>query len=479
MLKLYNTLTRTKEEFKPIAAKQVGLYACGLTVYNYAHIGNLRTYVFEDILRRTLEYLDYQVNHVMNITDVGHLTSDADTGEDKMQKALTREGLDLNEASLLKLSEKYTKAFQQNLNDLNILKPQTWCKATEHIEDMITFIKLIYKNGFAYETEDAVYFDTTKYPNYKKLAQLDISGMEAGKRVDLGNKRNATDFALWLKAVGKNKNHVMQWDSPWGKGFPGWHIECSTLSIKYLDKQFDIHCGGIDHIPVHHTNERAQSFGAFQVEPVNYWLHGAFLVIDQTRMGKSEGNFITLQDIKEKGYSPMDLRYLYLTAHYRKTLSFSWPSLNFAQESYDKLKEFTLRLLSYKENKAHQEVTAEIIQLKKKFNKAITDDLNTPQALSYIFDFIKKVNTRMDLSEGLPTEEIGEALFSFDKILGLSLAEVKEEEVPDEVNKLIEEREEARQSGDFKKADKIRDQLAKEGVDLKDTDKGTKAKFKK
>ena len=270
MLKLYNTLTRTKEQFKPLKGKGVGLYACGLTVYNYAHIGNLRSYVFEDLLRRTLEHFGYKVKHVMNITDVGHLTSDADTGEDKMQKALVREGLDLSEQSLLKLAEKYTKTFKENLCDLNILDPHIWCKATEHIEDMITFIKLIQKNGFAYETEDAVYFDTTKYPDYKKLAQLDIEGMEAGKRVELGNKKNPTDFALWLKAVGKNTNHLMQWDSPWGKGFPGWHIECSTLSTKYLGKEFDIHCGGIDHIPVHHTNERAQSYGAFQIEPVKY-----------------------------------------------------------------------------------------------------------------------------------------------------------------------------------------------------------------
>jgi len=479
MIKLFNTLSRKKEVFKPLKGKKVGLYTCGLTVYNYAHIGNLRTYLFEDILRKTLEYFGYKVKQVMNITDVGHLTSDADSGEDKMQKAIIREGLDMSKESLLILADKYTKTFKENLNDLNILEPQVWCKATEHIDDMITFIKLIISHGFAYETEDAVYFDTIKYADYPKLARLDICGMEPGKRVELGTKKNPTDFALWLKAVGKNKNHIMLWDSPWGMGFPGWHIECSTLSTKYLGKQFDIHCGGIDHIPVHHTNERAQSYGAFSVEPVKYWLHGAFLVIDKSKMAKSQGNFITLRNVKEKGYSPLDLRYLYLTAHYRKTLNFSWPSLAFAQESYTKLKEFILRLLDYKEIKGNENVVKMTEELKLKFDKAISDDLNIPKALSYIFDFIKEINGLMDKKEGLPTEEIGDTIFAFDKVLGLKLDQVKEGEVPDEIQHLITEREEARLAGDFKKSDQIRDKLKSEGVELKDTENGTKVKIKK
>jgi len=479
MLKLHNTLSRQKEEFKPLNEKEVGLYTCGPTVYDYAHIGNLRTYVFEDILKRTLQFFGYQVKHVMNITDVGHLTSDADTGEDKMQKALAREDLEVSKESLFKLADKYTKAFQDNLSDLNIIEPDIWCKATEHIEDMITFIRLIEKNDYTYETDEAVYFDSTKYPEYRNLANLDLEGQQAGHRVEMGEKRNASDFALWLKAVAKNKNHLMQWDSPWGPGFPGWHIECSTLSTKYLGKQFDIHCGGIDLIPVHHTNERAQSFGAFQVESVKYWIHGAFMVIDKSRMGKSEGNNITLRDLKEKGFSPLDLRYLFLTAHYRKTLNFSWPSLSFAQESNEKLRSFVLRILEYKEIKSNEQAEKLIGQLKKKFTKSLEDDLNLPQALSSLIEFSKRINGMIDNNEGLPIEIIADTIFELDKILGLGLDQVKEEKVPDEIKQLINQREEARAAGDFKKSDKIRERLKKEGVELKDTADGTKIKFRK
>lgn len=479
MLKFYNTLSRQKEEFKPLKEKEVGLYTCGPTVYDYAHIGNLRTYVFEDILKRSLFFFGYQVKHVMNVTDVGHLTSDADTGEDKMQKALAREKLEINKESLLKLANKYTKAFQDNLTDLNIIEPDVWCKATEHIEDMITFIRLIAKNGYTYETEEAVYFDSTKYSGYKNLANLDLEGQQAGYRVEVGAKKNPSDFALWLKAVGKNKNHLMRWDSPWGPGFPGWHIECSALSTKFLGKQFDIHCGGIDLIPVHNTNERAQSFGAFQIEPVKYWVHGAFMVIDQSRMGKSEGNFITLKDLKEKGFTPLDLRYLFLTAHYRKTLNFSWPSLNFAQESNEKLRGFMLRILEYKEIKSNEQVEKLINQLKNNFTISLKDDLNLPRSLSSLINFSKEINKLMDNKESLPIEAIADTIFELDKVLGLGLDQVKEEEVPDNIKQLINQREEARSAGDFKKSDKIRDQLMKEGVELKDTTDGTKIKVRK
>ncbi|MBU1148491.1 cysteine--tRNA ligase [Patescibacteria group bacterium] len=477
MIKLYNTLTRKKEQFIPLRNKRVGIYACGLTVYNFAHIGNLRTYIFEDLLRRTFTYYGYKADHVMNITDVGHLTSDADSGEDKMQKALTREGLEPSVDSLLKLAEKYTQAFQQDLVDLNILEPTKWCKATEHIADMVTFIKLIARNGFTYETEDAVYFDTEKFADYPKLAQLSPEGQQAGKRVAMGSKKNLTDFALWLKAVGKNKKHVMVWDSPWGKGFPGWHIECSTLSTKYLGKKFDIHCGGIDHIPIHHTNERAQSFAAFNLEPVKYWLHGAFLVIDQARMGKSQGNFITLKDIKAKGYSPLDLRYLYLTAHYRKTLNFSWPSLNFAQESYSKLREFMIRLSEYKKIGSNQKLEKQSLELKNKFEQAINDDLNLPRALSYLLDYSKALNKAMDEEGQLPVATIVEQIYQFDQVLGLDLKNVRQEQIPDDINQLIKKREQARHEGKYKEADQIRDQLKKMKVELKDTGKGTKVKI--
>lgn len=300
---LYNTLTKKKEEFIPIKKKKVGLYTCGPTVYNYAHIGNLRTYVFEDILRRTLEFNGYQVNHIENITDVGHLTDDADQGEDKMEKAAQKE-----KKNAWELSKFYTKAFRRDIKLLNIQEPHTWCKATDHIDEQIATIKKIINNGYTYQTTDGIYFDTSKMPTYGDFARLDIKNLQAGARIDIGEKKNPTDFALW-KFSGKEKRQ-MEWDSPWGVGFPGWHIECSTMSTKYLGAPFDIHCGGIDHIPVHHTNEIAQTWAADKKKMANYWLHGEFLVIDENRMGKSQGNFITLQTLIDKRYNPLAYRYL-------------------------------------------------------------------------------------------------------------------------------------------------------------------------
>ncbi|MBU0613586.1 cysteine--tRNA ligase, partial [Patescibacteria group bacterium] len=290
-LKLFNTLTRKKETFKPLKDSEVSLYTCGPTVYNYAHVGNLRTYVFEDILRRTLEYNKYNVNHVMNITDVGHLVSDADTGEDKMEKSAKEE-----KRSVMEVSEYYTKAFQNDLAELNIKTPVTWCKATDHIQEQIDLVKKLEENGYAYTIDDGVYFDTAKFKDYGYMARLDIKGQRAGARVEIvEGKKNPTDFALWKFSPKDGTKRQMEWDSPWGVGFPGWAIECSAMSTKYLGQPFDIHTGGIDHIPVHHTNEIAQSEAANNTKMANYWLHGEFLIMKDEKMAKSKGNFITLQ----------------------------------------------------------------------------------------------------------------------------------------------------------------------------------------
>jgi cysteinyl-tRNA synthetase len=326
------------------------LYTCGPTVYNFAHIGNLRTYIFEDILRRTLEFNGYKVKQVMNITDVGHLTSDADTGEDKIEIGTKREG-----KSAWEIAKKYTDAFLCDLESLNIKKPHTLCKATDHISEMIELIKKIEQKGLVYQIGDGIYFDTSKLDDYGKLANLSVNGLKAGARVDIvEGKRNKTDFALW-KFSPKNAKRQMEWDSPWGRGFPGWHIECSAMSIKYLGEHFDIHCGGVDHIPIHHTNEIAQSEAATGKKPwVNYWLHGEFLILENSRMGKSAGNFITLATLKEKGYDPIVYRYLCLGAHYRKPLTFSFDSLEHAKNSYERLKEIVIKIKEEStKNKSH------------------------------------------------------------------------------------------------------------------------------
>jgi len=312
-LKFYNTLTRKLEDFNPLNPPNVGLYTCGPTVYMYAHIGNLRTYIFEDILKRVLLANNYKVNHVMNITDVGHLTSDADTGDDKLEKEAIKENKNAWEIAAF-----YTAAFQKDLEELNIIPPDIWCKATDHINEQIELVKKLESKGFTYRTDDGIYFDTSKVADYGKLAGLDIEGLRAGIRVEMvAGKKNPTDFALW-KFSPTNVKRQMEWDSPWGKGFPGWHIECAAMSMKYLGETFDIHCGGIDHIPVHHTNEIAEAESATGKPFVKYWLHGEFLELKEGRMGKSEGNAILVSTLKEKGFDPLSYRYLVLNTHYRK-----------------------------------------------------------------------------------------------------------------------------------------------------------------
>jgi len=451
MLILYNTLSRKKEEFKPLKNNKVGLYTCGLTVYNYAHIGNLRTYLFEDILKRTLKSNNYQVKHVMNITDVGHLTSDADTGEDKMEKGAQRE-----KKTVWDIAEFYTQAFKQNLVDLNISEPNIWCKATDHIQEQIDLIKRLEEKSFTYRTSDGIYFNTSKFPEYGKLTGQNLAELKEGARVDKNpEKKNPTDFALW-KFSPKDKKRAMEWDSPWGRGFPGWHIECSAMSMKYLGEQFDIHCGAIDHIPVHHTNEIAQVEAVTGKQWVKFWIHGEFLVIGQDeKMAKSTENFIALQTLKEKGFDPLAFRYLILGTHYRKKLNFTWEALEATQNALENLSALAADLGQPKIGCA---------EFEQKFQEALNDDLNTPKGLAVVWDLLKS---------DYPPEAKKASLLKFDKILGLNLKQAKPIIVPVEIKKLAQEREAMRQQKNWSVADKLREEINKQGFQVDDTPAGS------
>ena len=339
-LKLYNTMSKEKETFSPLNKSEARIYACGPTVYHYQHIGNLRNYLFNDILKRVLLFNKYKVKQVINITDVGHLTSDEDSGEDKMIKALKREKLDISEESLLTLAKKYEAVWQNDMVKINILPAEVYCKATEHVKDMVEMIEKIEKNGFSYESDSCVYFDISKFKDYNKLARLKLENLEAGARVAVDKeKKNPGDFVLWFKTVGKHEKHIMQWDSKYGKGFPGWHIECSAMSVKYLGEQFDIHTGGIEHVPVHHTNEIAQTEASTGKKPwVKYWMHGEHLTLAKEKMSKSLGNVFLLDDLIKKGFDPLAFRYLCLGSHYRKQMIFTLESLEGAQNSLNKLR---------------------------------------------------------------------------------------------------------------------------------------------
>lgn len=453
MIKFFNTMSRSEEEFKPLTDGKVTLYSCGPTVYFYAHIGNLRAYVFADVLKRTLLYNGFSVKHVMNITDVGHLTSDSDTGEDKMEKAKAREG-----KTAWDIAKFYEKAFFDDLDKLNILKPDITPRATEEIQEQIELIKKIEENGFAYTISDGVYFDTSKMENYGKLARLDLENLKAGARVCVNEeKKNPTDFALW-KFSPKDKQRDMEWDSPWGKGFPGWHIECSEMSMKYLGKTFDIHTGGIDHIPIHHTNEIAQSIAANGVEPVRYWMHNEFLNLKGEKMAKSEGSILTLDALIEKGYEAMDFRYFLLASHYRKQLTFTFEALDNVKNTVHRLKNIVLEIKGEE---------GEVNQIyKMKFLEAINSDLGTPEALAVMWEMLR--NSKLSNDEKYAT------LLDFDKVFGLKLDEIKEDEVPEEVQKLVKERNEVRKSKDWSKSDELRDKIKELGFKVDDTSEGAK-----
>jgi cysteinyl-tRNA synthetase len=461
MLKLYNTLTRKKEVFKPLKDKRVGLYTCGPTVYYFAHIGNLRTYIFEDVLKRVLEYNGYKVKHVMNITDVGHLTSQADTGEDKIELAAKKE-----KKSAWEIAKFYEKAFKNDLKFLNIKEPDVWIRATETIKDQINLIKILEKKGFTYKIDDGIYFNSSKLKTYGRLWPKKME-IKAGARIEMvPGKKNPTDFALW-KFTPKGIKRQMEWDSPWGRGFPGWHTECVVMSIRELGIPFDIHCGGVDHILIHHTNEIAQAEAAFGKILANYWLHGEFLLVEGKKMAKSLGNIYTLNDLIKKGFNPLAYRYLCLGTHYRSKLNFTFEALRSAQNAlenlYEKVRELKSKIKSQK-----SKVNSEVRNYQKEFLKSINDDLDTPKALALMWDLIS--GNKMDGHQKYFL------LLDFDKIFGLGLEKVKKIKVPQKIKELVKIREEYRRNGDFKMADKIREKIKEMGYWIEDTREGPKIK---
>ncbi len=461
-MRLYNTMSRSVEEFSSIKKDSVGMYCCGPTVYNYAHIGNLRTYIFEDILKKTLLLNGYKVKHVMNITDVGHLTGDGDDGEDKMSKSAKAE-----KKSVYEIAEFYTDAFFKDINRLNISKADIVCKATDHINDMIEVIKNLEEKGHTYLSGGNVYFSIDTIDDYGKLARLNLDELKEGARIEVdSNKKNAKDFVLWF-TNSKFKDQAMTWPSPWGVGYPGWHIECTAMSMKYLGAQFDIHCGGIDAIPVHHTNEIAQSEAATGIKPwVKYWCHGEFLINDKGKMSKSSGEFLTLSSIIGKGYDALDYRYLCLSAHYRSQLKFSYEALDSAKSARLSLKE-KIKALRKDSIEAKEIKGEKALEYKNAFLDAINNDLHTPQALAVMHSMLKDGD--VDNSEKL-------ALISFmDQVFSLSLnAEEKEETVGSaEDLALLDERTNAKKAKDYKRADEIRAILLERGYVIKDTPQGS------
>ncbi|MCQ1531180.1 cysteine--tRNA ligase [Lutispora saccharofermentans] len=466
---VYNTLTRAKEEIIPVEKGRIKLYTCGPTVYNYAHIGNLRTYIFEDVLKKAMEYTGLEVRHVMNITDVGHLESDSDTGEDKMALGASRE-----KKTVWEIARFYEEAFLKDCRLLNIAAPTIVCRATEHIEDMIKFIQILEHKGFTYIANGNVYFSIEKYPDYARLANLSMEELEAGSRVEVDPfKKNPLDFVLWF-TNSKFSNQIMQWESPWGKGFPGWHIECSAMSMKYLGERIDIHCGGVDHIPVHHTNEIAQSESAVGHKWVNYWMHGEFLVIDSGKMSKSSGDFLTLSRLIEEGYSPLDYRHFCLQSRYRKQLVFSFESLKESQRALKKLKS---RIKNIVESQRDDEIPdmSKVKEYQDRFAEQIADDLNIANAFTVLSEVIK--------SDILNNREKIYLIEDFDKVFSLNLTAAEEINDSDNIDEeyieaLILERNKARKEKDWAKADEIRNTLLENNIELIDSKDGTTWKVK-
>jgi len=462
---LYNTLTRRKEQFSPITPGEVGLYTCGPTVYNYAHIGNLRTYVFEDVLKRVLLGAGYDVRHIMNVTDVGHLTSDADEGEDKMEVGARRE-----HKSVWETAQFYWDAFRADMRHLNILEPDVWCKATDHIAEQIDLVRTLEQKGYTYEIKgDGIYFDTSKCPDYGKLARLDLEGLRAGARVKMAaGKRNPTDFSLW-KFSPKDRKRQMEWDSPWGVGFPAWHIECFAMALKHLGQRLDIHCGGTDHIPVHHTNEIAQAECALDHKWVNVWAHGEFLTMPagdgEERMSKSSGEFLTLQLLIDRGYDPLAYRLFLLGAHYRQQLAFSWKALDAAAHAFARLKRAAIDL------RPHHTGQQPVGRYLDEFRQAAGDDLNMPRCLAAMWAAAGDA----DADKGA----VYATLLAMDDVLGLGFdrmedpaAQVGQAQAA-EIERLITERNDARKNKHFARADQIRDELTGRGIVLEDGPEGT------
>lgn len=458
-VKLYNTLTKTKEDFKPLEGNTVRIYSCGPTVYSYAHIGNFRAYVFMDTLRRVLKYNGYELKHVMNITDVGHLESDADDGEDKMVKAARKENKDPYE-----IAAYYSDIFFRDMKRLNIQKPEIIAKATEHIKEMLEFVEGLVKNGYAYETSKGIYFDISKLDKYPVLSNRKIDEQIAGARVDVDEeKRNPYDFALWIKAP---ENHIMKWKSPWGLSYPGWHIECSAMGRKYLGDQFDIHTGGIDHIPTHHENEIAQSKGLTGKIPAKTWMHVEFLQVDGGKMSKSLGNTYTLDQLQEKGIEPLAYKLFCFTAHYRTKLNFTFEVALSTQKALNRLREGFIKHQEGNENVSKEKIK----EYEDKFLETINDDLNIPAAMGIVWEIVRSQEK---------SKQYAELLLKFDEILGLDLAnskrylsEMNNVELPAEIKALLEERKQARENKDWALSDKIRDMIKEKGYSLKDTKDG-------
>ncbi len=455
---LYNTLTKEKDLFKPIDENEVRIYSCGPTVYKDATIGNMRTNIFQDVLRRILKYNGYNIKHVMNITDVGHLVSDGDEGEDKMIKSAKEE-----HKTPLEIAEYYTKLFFDDLNDLNIEIPEIICKATEYIPEMLEYVKALVEKGYAYETSTAIYFDVSKLDKYPVLSNINVEDQKAGARVDVDKeKRNPYDFALWIKAP---ENHLMKWDSPWGPSYPGWHIECSAMSRKHLGEQFDIHTGGIDLVPTHHENEIAQSKGICGKIPANYWVHGEYLLINGGKMSKSLGNVYLIKNIKEKGFDPLVYKLLCYTSSYRNKLNFTWEGMEATAKSLERLRN------GYQVNKQGKDILDEedkkaLDNLENEFHKAINDDMNMPLAMSYVWEVIKYPKK---------SPEIAELLLKLDAVLGIKIDKEetnKKVEIPEEVLKLVEERKQARQEKNWAESDRLRDLIKEKGYEVKDTKDG-------
>jgi cysteinyl-tRNA synthetase len=465
-MKLFNSLNRQIEEFVPIEDKKVGMYTCGPTVYSYVTIGNLRTYVLGDLLVRTFDYLGYEVDYVMNITDVGHLTGDnlgdADLGEDRLEAAAKKEG-----RTAWDIAAFYADDFYDAYHALRLTPPRVWCKATDHIPEQIEMVQQIMDKGMAYQITDGIYFDTNAFEaagnQYGELSTL--RQIKEGARVEPNpEKKDPRDFALW-KFSPEDEHRQMEWDSPWGKGFPGWHIECSAMSQKYLGEQFDIHAGGEDLRSTHHPNEIAQAEAATGKKPfVNYWVHGAFLTVDGGRMGKSLGNAYRLADLAAKGFSPMDLRYFYLTGHYRKQLNFTWESLTAAKKSLHILREMAIKFL---DNETERTVLSgdkldKIDDYRQRFKDALENDLNMPEALSAVWEMVKS---------NIPGKDKHELLLEFDQVLGFGVADWKEEvvEVTPALKQILDERLKARQQGDYVRSDELRQQLLDLGFEVVDT----------
>lgn len=446
-MRIYNTLSHSVEEFKPLNPPKVGIYSCGPTVYDYQHIGHMRRYVGDDILIRVLMFNDFEVHHVMNITDVGHLTSDADSGEDKMEKGAKKFGL-----TVWDIAKKFEAQFKESCDLLNIELPTDLMHATDFISEQIDLVKKLEEKGFTYKTNDGIYFDTSKFPDYFKLSRQNPDELKGGARVEMGEKKNVSDFALW-KFSPESQKRQMEWESPWGKGFPGWHLECSAMSMKAIGSRLDIHTGGIDHISIHHTNEIAQSECATDEKPFSrYWVHHAFLMVEAEKMSKSLENIFTVEDVVKKGFDPLSLRYLYLQTHYRQEMNFTWEALEAAQTALNKLRN---RYLESKEGE---------VSLPGEFIDSINDDLNMPKALSTVWENIEELNKP--------------SLERIDGVLGLGLTSFKEEEVeiPQDIQVLVNTREELRKSGKYEEADRLRSDIESKGFILEDSPDGVRIK---